>query len=77
MIPAVKIRTWGQTGQHSRVHPPGSVVPLHRCCLPVQHTVKIKIGATLKSSVADPDPGSGPFLTPGSGMGKKKAPDPG
>jgi hypothetical protein len=25
----------------------------------------------LASSVADPDPGSGVFLTPGSGMGKK------
>jgi hypothetical protein len=24
-----------------------------------------------KFSVADPDPGSGAFLTPGSGMGKK------
>jgi hypothetical protein len=24
-------------------------------------------------SVADPDPGSGPFLTPGSGMGRKSA----
>jgi hypothetical protein len=62
MIPAAKIRTWGQTGQHSRVHPPGSVVPLHRCCPPVQHIVKIKISATLKSSVADP--GSGDFFDP-------------
>jgi hypothetical protein len=25
------------------------------------------------SSVADPDPGSGAFLTPGSGMGRKSA----
>jgi hypothetical protein len=29
------------------------------------------------SGVADPDPGSGAFLTPGSGMGKKSGPDPG
>jgi hypothetical protein len=27
-------------------------------------------------SVADPDPGSGAFLTPGSGVGKKSDPDP-
>jgi hypothetical protein len=26
---------------------------------------------TISSSVVDPDPGSGNFLTPGSGMGKK------
>ncbi len=26
---------------------------------------------TVATSVADPDPGSGAFLTPGSGMGKK------
>jgi hypothetical protein len=30
------------------------------------------------TSVADPDPGSGAFLTPGSGIGKKNQdPDPG
>jgi hypothetical protein len=28
-------------------------------------------GTMITSSVADPDPGSGVFLTPGSGMGKK------
>ncbi len=28
-------------------------------------------------SAADPDPGSGGFLTPGSGMGKNQDPDPG
>jgi hypothetical protein len=28
-----------------------------------------------KCSVADPDPGSGAFLTPGSGMGKNQDPD--
>jgi hypothetical protein len=27
--------------------------------------------------VTDPDPGSGAFLTPGSGMGKNQDPDPG
>ncbi len=27
-------------------------------------------GSLFKSSVAEPDPGSGAFLTPGSGMGK-------
>jgi hypothetical protein len=27
------------------------------------------------NSVADPDPGSGAFLTPGSGMGKKQIRD--
>ncbi len=31
----------------------------------------------LAGSVADPDPGSGAFLTPGSGMGKNQDPDPG
>jgi hypothetical protein len=30
-----------------------------------------------KSSVADPDPGSGPFLTPGSGIRDRLFPDPG
>jgi hypothetical protein len=30
-----------------------------------------------KVSVADPDPGSGDFLTPGSGRVKKEDPDPG
>jgi uncharacterized UBP type Zn finger protein len=29
------------------------------------------------NSVADSDPGSGAFLTPGSGMGKNQDPDPG
>ncbi len=29
------------------------------------------------NSVADPDPGSGAFLTPGSGMGKNQDRDPG
>jgi hypothetical protein len=28
-------------------------------------------------SVADPDPGSGTLMTPGSGTGKKSTPDPG
>ncbi len=28
-------------------------------------------------SVADPDPGFGAFLTPGSGMGESQHPDPG
>ena len=32
---------------------------------------------TVKGSVADPDTGSGAFLTPGSGMGKNQDPDPG
>jgi hypothetical protein len=31
----------------------------------------------VKGSVADPDPGSGAFLTPGSGMGRIGDPDPG
>ena len=33
--------------------------------------VIFKTQTFVKSSVADPDPGSGAFLTPGSGMGKK------
>jgi hypothetical protein len=36
--------------------------------------VCVKVYTTVKSkptSVADPDPGSGAFLTPGSGVGKK------
>jgi hypothetical protein len=32
---------------------------------------------TFLPSVADPDPGSGAFLTPGSGIRKKPIPDPG
>ncbi len=32
-----------------------------------------RCSTTYKSSVADPDPGSGAFLTPGSGMGRKSA----
>jgi len=32
---------------------------------------------TVKSSVADPDPGSGAFLTPGSGIRNRFFPDPG
>jgi hypothetical protein len=31
----------------------------------------------LKFSVANPDPGLGTFLTPGSGMGESQHPDPG
>jgi hypothetical protein len=38
--------------------------------LPFQETL-------LFISFADPDPGSGGFLTPGSGMGKNQDPDPG
>jgi tRNA(His) 5'-end guanylyltransferase len=34
-------------------------------------TVHRSYTPTLSSSVADPDPGAGAFLTPGSGMGKK------
>jgi hypothetical protein len=49
------------------------------------HDVAVRKGAILKggffylfyvrylTSVADPDPGSGGFLTPGSGMGRKSA----
>ncbi len=32
---------------------------------------------TASGSVADPDPGLGAFLTPGSGMGESQHPDPG
>jgi hypothetical protein len=32
---------------------------------------------TARSSVADPDPGSGAFLTPGSGIRNRFFPDPG
>ncbi len=32
---------------------------------------------SLLTSVADPDPGSGAFLTPGSGIGFFRIPDPG
>ncbi len=37
---------------------------------PAKNTVWEKMH---ESSVADPDPGSGAFLTPGSGMGRKSA----
>ncbi len=33
--------------------------------------------SSLRTSVADPDPGSGAFLTPGPGSGKGFFPDPG
>jgi hypothetical protein len=41
---------------------------------PPEHTLFLKI---FQPSVADPDPGSGDFLTPGSGMGEKQHLDPG
>ncbi len=42
--------------------------------LPLKSTPRNSLS---KSSVADPDPGSGAFLTSGSGMGKKiRNPDP-
>jgi hypothetical protein len=52
---------------------------------PTQHlNITNKFTATVGSvankahtSVADTDPGSGAFLTTGSGMGKKSRPDPG
>ncbi len=36
-----------------------------------------KSNSTLVFSVADPDPGSGAFLTPGSGIRNRFFPDPG
>ncbi len=33
--------------------------------------------SSVSASVADPDPGSSAFLTPGSGMGRSQHPDPG
>jgi hypothetical protein len=38
---------------------------------------KLKYFIDEKSSVVDPDPGSGAFLTPGSAMGKNQDPIPG
>ncbi len=40
------------------------------CCDTPQAAAQAR---SVKSSVADPDPGSGAFLTPGSGMGRKSA----
>jgi len=40
-------------------------------------TVRTSKVETVKGSIADPDPGSGAFLTPGSGLGKTQDPDPG
>ncbi len=34
------------------------------------HCCSVETNRTLDRSVADPDPGYGAFLTPGSGMGK-------
>jgi hypothetical protein len=60
----------------THLQPDGPTVPalggqLHQegetTALCTQHNKKIR------SSVADPDPGSGAFLTPGSGMGRKSA----
>jgi hypothetical protein len=36
----------------------------------LQHVQNVQSVVPLETSVADPDPGSGAFLTPGSGMGK-------
>ncbi len=38
-------------------------------------TVRTSKVETVKGSVADPDPGSGVFMTPGYGMGKNQDPD--
>ena len=48
--------------------------PSWKCCL--WHNV-IRAQWIWYGSVADPDPGSGAFLTPGSGMGKKTGYGPG
>jgi hypothetical protein len=39
--------------------------------LATKRWLRFIINKALKTSVADPDPGSGAFFTPGSGMGKK------
>jgi hypothetical protein len=45
----------------------------------VEEHLKASWTTVLDNSVADPDPGHGAFLTPGSGsgMGKNQDPDPG
>ncbi len=43
----------------------------------IQSFIHSFIHPLIHSSVADPDPGSGAFLTPGSGMGRSQHPDPG
>jgi hypothetical protein len=45
--------------------------------LPYNTGIKVHFKTTVTPSVADSDPGSGAFLTPGSGMGKNQDPDPG
>ncbi len=51
---------------HPLLNHPLLVVPLHQPLVPA-HT------HTLRNSAADPDPGSGALMTPGSGMGRKSA----
>jgi hypothetical protein len=41
-----------------------------------EYHFKVLLVASLLSSVADPDPGSGAFLTPGSGIRNRFFPDP-
>ncbi len=50
----------------------------HLATLQCEYCFAEKLKNTVHISVADPDPVSGAFLTPGSGMGKKNQdPDPG
>ena len=47
---------------------------IHRLCITGPQLLNNRI--LVESSVADPDPGSGAFLTPGSGIGFFRIPDP-
>jgi hypothetical protein len=47
------------------------------CTLYRQKAIEYKILKKTFSSVADPDPGSGAFLTPGPGLRNRFFPDPG
>ncbi len=51
----------------------GSVTICHGSAILVSNLPSQSNYASVFSSVADPDPGSGAFLTPGSGMGRNSA----
>ncbi len=64
-----------ECGTSDPSYPKGSGSILGR--VPLRASYKHCTNDTLESSVADPDPGSGTFLTPGSGIQNRFFPDPG
>jgi hypothetical protein len=81
--PESELAAASQPAQHaclySQRHPPQDrSVPVFRIQID-SYCVSVGVGGKREvgSSVADPDPGSGAFLTPGSGIRNRFSPDPG